>query len=130
MCQAIAQDEEDYMVAKAWRLISLLAMLGKVLELVVAERISHAVEIYGLLLTNHFGVHKQSAEQALLLLQEQIYTGLSDHQPSQFQCQRGLQQSLQRKTAPENEGMRHTREAAPVDRGILLRMNGNNPNQK
>ena len=67
--------KEEYTVAKAWRPISLLATLGKVLESVVAERISHAVETYGLLPTNHFGACKQrSAEQALLLLQEQIYT--------------------------------------------------------
>ncbi|RYP13221.1 hypothetical protein DL766_009878 [Monosporascus sp. MC13-8B] len=67
--------KENYMVAKAWRPISLLATLGKVLESVVAERISHAVQTYGLLPTNHFGARKQrSAEQALLLLQEQIYT--------------------------------------------------------
>jgi hypothetical protein len=68
-------NKEDYTITKAWRLISLLATLGKVLESVVAERISHAVETYGLLLTSHFGARKQrSAEQALLLLQEQIYT--------------------------------------------------------
>jgi hypothetical protein len=66
--------KEDYTIAKAWRPISLLATLGKVLESVVAERISHAVETYGLLPTNHFGARKQrSAEQALLLLQEEIY---------------------------------------------------------
>nr|AEB91360.1 unknown [Verticillium dahliae VdLs.17] len=64
----------DYTIAKAWRPISLLATLGKVLESVVAERISHAVETHGLLPTNHFGARKQrSAEQALVLLQEQIY---------------------------------------------------------
>jgi hypothetical protein len=40
--------KEDYTAAKAWRPISLLATLGKVLESVVAERISHAVETYGL----------------------------------------------------------------------------------
>ncbi|EAQ90422.1 hypothetical protein CHGG_02357 [Chaetomium globosum CBS 148.51] len=67
--------KDDYSVAKAWRPISLLATLGKLLESVVAERISHAVETYGLLPTNHFGARKQrSAEQALILLQEQIYT--------------------------------------------------------
>ena len=67
--------KEDYTVAKAWRPISLLATLGKVLESVVAERILHMVETYGLLPTNYFGARKQrSAEQALLLLQEQIYT--------------------------------------------------------
>ncbi|KAG0152951.1 hypothetical protein PDIDSM_55550 [Penicillium digitatum] len=64
----------DYTIAKAWRPISLLATLGKVLESVVAERISHAVETHGLLPTSHFGARKQrSAEQALLFLQEQIY---------------------------------------------------------
>lgn len=64
----------DYTVAKAWRPISLLSTLGKVLEAVLAERVSHAVETYGLLPKNHFGARKQrSAEQALLLLQEQIY---------------------------------------------------------
>ncbi|KAJ6114152.1 hypothetical protein N7512_007597 [Penicillium capsulatum] len=68
-------DKEDYTIAKAWRPISLLATLGKILESVVAERISHAVETHGLLPTSHFGARKQrSAEQALLLLQEQIYT--------------------------------------------------------
>ncbi len=61
-------------MAKAWRPISLLSTLGKVLEAVIAERISYAVETFGLLPTNHFGARKQrSAVQALLLLQEQIY---------------------------------------------------------
>jgi hypothetical protein len=67
-------NKEDYTIAKAWRPISLLATLGKILESVVAERISYAVETHGLLPTSHFGARKQrSAEQALLLLQEQIY---------------------------------------------------------
>lgn len=42
-------NKEDYTIAKAWRPISLLATLGKILESVVDERISHAVETYGLL---------------------------------------------------------------------------------
>jgi ribonuclease HI len=64
----------DYTAAKAWRPISLLSTLGKALESVVAERISHAVETLGLLPTNHFGARKKrSTEQALLLLQEHIY---------------------------------------------------------
>jgi hypothetical protein len=68
------QDKGDYTVAKAWRPISLLSTLGKIMEAVVAERISYAVETYGLLPANHFGARKRrSAEQALLLLQEQIY---------------------------------------------------------
>ncbi|KAF4496711.1 Reverse transcriptase [Fusarium agapanthi] len=67
--------KDDYTVAKAWRLISLLATLGKVLESVVTERISHAIETHGLPPTNHFGARKQrSAEQALVLLQERIFS--------------------------------------------------------
>ncbi|KAJ5148268.1 hypothetical protein N7526_001620 [Penicillium atrosanguineum] len=67
-------NKENYTIAKAWRPISLLATLGKVLESVIAEIILHAVETYGLLPTSHFGARNQrSAEQALLLVQEQIY---------------------------------------------------------
>jgi hypothetical protein len=40
----------------------------------VGDRISYAVETFGLLPTNHFGARKRrSTEQALLPLQEQIY---------------------------------------------------------
>jgi hypothetical protein len=68
------QNRGDYTVAKSWRPISLLSTLGKALEAVVAERISHAVETFRLLPTSHFGARKKrSAEQALLLLQEHIY---------------------------------------------------------
>ncbi len=64
----------DYTLAKAWRPISLLSTLGKILEAVVAERISYAAETQGLLPANHFGARKRrSADQALVLLQEQIY---------------------------------------------------------
>jgi hypothetical protein len=64
----------DCTLAKAWRPISLLCTLGKILEAVIAERISHAVETYGLLPTYHFGARKKwSVEQALILLQEHIY---------------------------------------------------------
>ncbi|OAQ59084.1 retrovirus polyprotein [Purpureocillium lilacinum] len=67
-------EKGDYTVTKAWRPISLLSTLGKILEAVAAERISYAVEAYGLLPANHFGARKRrSADQALMLLQEQIY---------------------------------------------------------
>ncbi|KAF6525889.1 hypothetical protein HZS61_011684 [Fusarium oxysporum f. sp. conglutinans] len=73
--------KDDYTIAKAWRPISLLATLGKVLESIVAERISHAVETHGLLPTNHFGTRKQrSAEQALILLQEHIFSAWRSRQ--------------------------------------------------
>ena len=62
-------NKDDYTVEKSWRPISLLSTLGKVLESVVAERISHEVETFGLLPANHFRARKKrSAEQALLLL--------------------------------------------------------------
>ncbi|RFN41629.1 reverse transcriptase [Fusarium flagelliforme] len=67
-------DKADYRIAKAWRPTSLLSTVGKILEAVVADRISYAVEQFGLLPTNHFGARKRrSAEQALLLFQEQVY---------------------------------------------------------
>ena len=50
--------KEDYTIAKAWRPISLLATLGKVLEAVIVELISYVAETYGLLPTNHFGACK------------------------------------------------------------------------
>ncbi|KAK1471627.1 NUDIX domain-containing protein [Colletotrichum abscissum] len=48
-------NKSDYGIATAWRSISLLSTLGKVLESVLAERISHAVETFGLLPMSHFG---------------------------------------------------------------------------
>lgn len=66
--------KSDYTLAKSWRPISLLSTLGKILEAVIAERLSYSVETFGLLPGNHFGARKRrSTEQALLLLQEQIY---------------------------------------------------------
>jgi hypothetical protein len=56
------------------RSCALLSTLGKILEAVVGDRISYAVETFGLLPINHFGARKRrSTEQALLPLQEQIY---------------------------------------------------------
>jgi hypothetical protein len=67
-------NKANYTIAKSWRPISLLPTLGKAIESVVPERISHAVESFSLLPTNHFGARKKrSAEQALLLLREHIY---------------------------------------------------------
>ena len=51
-----------------------MSTLGKILESVVAKRISFAAETFGLLPANHFGARKRrSANQALTLLQEQAY---------------------------------------------------------
>ena len=100
----------DYTIGKAWRPISLLSTLGKILESVIADRISYAVETFGLLPTNHFGARrKHSAEQALILLQEHIYNAWRE-------------QLLQRLTA---RGMPPTLGA--VDRGLLLGEDGYHP---
>ena len=67
-------DKPDYTVAKAYRPISLLPTLSKVLESIVAERISFLAEKHDLLPQNHFGARKRrSAPQALAILQEHIY---------------------------------------------------------
>jgi len=64
----------DYTMAKAYRPISLLITLGKMLEALVAERISYLAEAHNLLPKNHFGARKgRSAIQALALIQEYIY---------------------------------------------------------
>lgn len=64
----------DYTLAKAWRPISLLSTLSKILEAVLAERLSFLAEKHGLLPQNHYGARRRrSAEQALLLLQDRIY---------------------------------------------------------
>jgi hypothetical protein len=64
----------DYTLAKAYRPISLLNTLGKMLEALVAERISYLVETHNLLPMNHFGARKgRSTTQALTVIQEHIY---------------------------------------------------------
>jgi len=67
-------NKPDYSIANAYRPISLLSTLSKIMESIVAERISHLVETHGLLPKNHFGGRKQrSPTHALMLLQEKIY---------------------------------------------------------
>ncbi|KAM9874802.1 hypothetical protein VDGL01_11123 [Verticillium dahliae] len=66
-------DKGDYKIARAWRPISLLSTLGKVLEAVMAERIAYAVEEFGLLPSNHFEAQASVSRKALVLLQEHIF---------------------------------------------------------
>ncbi|KAJ5215604.1 reverse transcriptase [Penicillium cinerascens] len=64
----------DPSLPKSYRPISLLATLGKVLEAVVANRISTLVEKHQLLPANHFGARRRrSCEQALNVLVEKIH---------------------------------------------------------
>ncbi|OBS16816.1 hypothetical protein FPOA_12588 [Fusarium poae] len=126
--------KDDYTVAKAWRPISLLATLRKVLESVVAERISHAVETYGLLPTNHFGARKQRpAEQALILLQEHIFsTWRSRHVVSLVSfdvkgayngvCKERLLQRMKARGIPE--GLLRWVDAFCSERTVTIMING------
>jgi hypothetical protein len=116
----------DYTIAKAWRPISLLATLGKVLESVVAERISHAVETHGLLPTNHFGARPSAAARTDLRRMEESLGG----QPGELRRERGLQWSMQGETDPENEGEGHPRGPAPLGGSLLLGANGDNSGQR
>jgi hypothetical protein len=64
----------DPSLPKSYRPISLLATLGKVLEAVVANRISALVEKHQLLPSNHFGARRRrSCEHALNILIEKIH---------------------------------------------------------
>ena len=72
--------KEKYTAAKAWRPISLLPSLGKILEAVIAERISFMAEEYGLLPGNHYGARKgRGTEQAMVHLQERIFRAWRAH---------------------------------------------------
>ena len=67
-------EKDNYTIAKSWRPISLLPTLRKILEAVIADYILYIVETQSLLPENYFGARKQrSTEQALVVLQEQIY---------------------------------------------------------
>jgi hypothetical protein len=126
-------NKENYTIGKAWRPISLLATLGKVLESVIAERISHAVETYGLLPTSHFGARKQrSAEQALLFLQEQIYAAWRGRRVLSLisfdvkgayngVCKERLLQRMKARGIPED--------LLRWVEGVLLGANGDHPDQ-
>ncbi|KAJ5091031.1 hypothetical protein N7532_009715 [Penicillium argentinense] len=70
----IPKSGRDPSLPKSYRPISLLATLGKVLEAVVANRISALVEKHQLLPPNHFGARqRRSCEQALNILMEKIH---------------------------------------------------------
>lgn len=66
-------NKPDYTVPKAFRPISLLPTLGKILELVVARRLSYWAETQNLLPAQQFGARpRRSGEQALVVLTEKI----------------------------------------------------------
>jgi hypothetical protein len=67
--------KEDYSNPKVYRLITLLNILEKALEAVVAERIRFAAETYTLLPDTQMGGRRiRSTETALQLITNKIYT--------------------------------------------------------
>jgi hypothetical protein len=68
-------DKGDYSDPGAWRPIALLSTLGKVLESIMAQRLSDLAEQHNLLPNTQMGNRKnRSTEAALELLVEQIHT--------------------------------------------------------
>jgi len=66
--------KDDYTKTKSYRPISLLRTISKILESVLATRISYLVEEHRLLPRTHFGARKQRPSiDALTYLQEKIY---------------------------------------------------------
>jgi hypothetical protein len=60
---------------KSYRPVALLNPLGKVIELIIAERISHAVEIHNLLPAQYMGGRRGvSTEEAVHILLERMRT--------------------------------------------------------
>ena len=65
--------KDDYLIAKSYRPILLLSTLGKVLELLVANRIGYLIEAYSLLPKTYFRARKQrSTLHALLYLYKDV----------------------------------------------------------
>jgi hypothetical protein len=64
----------DYTAPKAYRPISLLPTVSKILEKIVARRLSFLTETFNLVPANHFGGRpKKSSEQAVDIIVEQIH---------------------------------------------------------
>lgn len=67
-------DKDDYTVPKAYRPIALLNTIGKIMDAVLARRLSYLVETYNVLPDTHIGGRRlRSTEHALHLIIERIY---------------------------------------------------------
>lgn len=65
----------DYTIAKVYRLIALLNMLGKAFEFILAKKITYLAKTYGLLPHNHFSARRaRSTKYALYYIVEHIYS--------------------------------------------------------
>jgi hypothetical protein len=67
--------KDDYTQPKSYRPIALLNTIRKILDAVIARRISFAVEMHSLLPAEHMSSRKErSTEHAIHMLLERIYT--------------------------------------------------------
>lgn len=67
-------DKDDYTTPKAYRPIALLKTMGKIMDAVIARRLSYLVEAHNVLPNTHIGGRKlRSTEHALHLIIERIY---------------------------------------------------------
>ena len=72
-------DKSDYVILKSFRPIALLNTIGKVMESIIATRLSYAAEIFNLLPEDHFEGRKCfSPEQALHYIIEKIHSAWTD----------------------------------------------------
>ncbi|KAJ3560528.1 hypothetical protein NPX13_g9271 [Xylaria arbuscula] len=66
--------KDNYTVPKAYRPIALLNTIGKIMDVIIAKRISYMAETYQLLPNTHMGGRRlRSTEQALHIIVEKIY---------------------------------------------------------
>ncbi|KAF5001003.1 hypothetical protein FDECE_11092 [Fusarium decemcellulare] len=117
--------KEDHRIAKTWRPISLLSTPGKILEAIVADRISYTIETCGLPLpTNHSGARRRrSAAQALLLSQEQVYKAWRNRKVvglASFDVNGGLQRGVQGQTVAKTGSAAGLPQGSPLSPGLFL----------
>jgi len=66
--------KDDYTIPKAYRPIALLNTIGKIMDAIIARRLSYLVETYQLLPQTHIGGRKaRSTEHAIHVIIERIY---------------------------------------------------------
>ncbi|KAJ3552812.1 hypothetical protein NPX13_g11028 [Xylaria arbuscula] len=67
--------KDNYTIPKAYRPIALLNTIGKIMDAIIAKRISYLAEVYQLLPSTHIGGRRlRSTEQALHIIIERIYS--------------------------------------------------------
>ena len=74
--------KDDYTVPKAYRPIALLNTMGKIMDAIIARRISYVTEMHQLLPSTHIGGRKgRSTDHALHVIIEKIYEAWNSPDP-------------------------------------------------